>query len=71
MEAGNAAPNSSSGLSSIPPQRKKRHHSNVAAAIAARRAGHTGPGGINVEEEEGQGMPFISSSRDASEVRGR
>lgn len=58
----------SSGLGSVPLTRKKRHHSNAAAAIAARRAGQLGPG-MPAEEEDDQGAPFVSSSRDASEVR--
>jgi hypothetical protein len=52
----------------VPLLRKKRHHSNAAAAIAARRAGQLGPG-MPAEEEDDQGAPFVSSSRDASEVR--
>lgn len=57
----------SGGAGSIPLQRKKRHHSNAAAAIAARRAGQLGPG-MPIEDDGDQGAPFVSSSRDASEV---
>jgi hypothetical protein len=60
-------PLASSGAGSIPLQRKKRHHSNAAAAIAARRSGQLGPG-MPAEEDGDQGAPFVSSSRDASEV---
>jgi hypothetical protein len=70
-----SAVNSSSGqvnnvaaAAAIP--KKKRHHSNASAAIAARRAGHLGQGVTNGEDDS-LGAPFISSSRDASEVRKR
>jgi hypothetical protein len=69
---GNAAQSSAgptgSGLAAALAQKKKRHHGNASGAIAARRAGHLGVGLAN-DEEDVQGAPFISSSRDASEVR--
>lgn len=70
---GSVGGESGPSIPSMPPahHKKKRHHANPAAAIAARRAGHMTPGDTlcslgGREEEEGA---FISSSRDASEVR--
>jgi hypothetical protein len=47
--------------------KKKRYYSNAAAAIASRRAGQLGQV-VNNDDEDLEGAPFISSSRDASEV---